>query len=149
MSRYVETLLIFSDSIRSNICNSYTNYGELVVELDLDDNDYNNLLIMEKKIKELHGKGLLADKEIDILNAVSTGQSLHKLEKELELNRITISKIFRAVCNKIAYTLGGEFTNDGYIAYMKKKHNLSGKQIDKLKHIIEGEYRHRTRRYYE
>lgn len=149
MSWYVETLIIFSDSIRSNINSDHAGYGEIIVESNLDDNDFNNLLIVEKKIEDIYKKGLLASRELEIINAVATGQSLSKLESELDLNRITISKIFSAVCEKIAYTLGGEFTDDGYVSYMKHKHNLSDKQIITLKNLIKGAYRHRTRRYYE
>jgi len=141
----VETLLIYKDSVRENIFNG----SGLFVTTDLDDDDYNNLLVVEKKISDLVDDGLIAPKELEIVTAMSTNKSLKNICEELNLSRWTISKIFSTTCEKIAYSLGGVFTDDGYIEYMVNKYNLNTKHINKLETYIKGAYKHKVRRYYE
>lgn len=129
MSWYIKNLIQYADSIRNNI---YTESG-IEVDLDLEDEDYNNLLIVEKKIKDLYESELLSTKELSIIQEVSQGKTFLELESVLDLNRNTIAKVFNLVCDKIAFILGNQFTNEGYLNYMKIKHNLSEEQIESLK----------------
>ena len=142
MSWYVETLILNCEEIRSNI---YKSSGEQI-EADLDDDDYNNLLILESKIKELKNKGFIADKEIDIIKAVSTGRTLTSLEKSLGISREAISKIFYETCEKLSYLLGGQFTDEGYLNYMRTKYKLSEEEIENMEKYMRGIFKHRIRR---
>jgi hypothetical protein len=110
-------------------------------EHDCESDSYNDLLLIEKKIKELEDKNLLTDNEILILNYFSQGYLYEDIEDITGIGRVTISKIFKEVCNKIAYFLGGSFTNEGLINDMIEKYNLTEEQTDKLDKYIYSRYR--------
>ena len=135
MSWYVETLLINSEHIRSEVIRKISEFSDRVY-VDLNGNDYNNLLVLEKTIKDLHKAGNISDREIEVINLVSTSKSLRKLEKENTLARHSLAKVFYSVCEKLAFILGGEFTDEGYLAYIKIKHRLDDKQTEKVREYM-------------
>ena len=134
MSWYVETLLTNREYIRSEIIQR-SETGDKVL-LNLNGNDYNNLLILEKTISDLYDAGNISDREIEVINLVSTAKSLRKLEKENKLARHSLSKAFYTVCEKLAFILGGEFTDEGYLAYIKTKYRLDEKQTDEVREYM-------------
>jgi hypothetical protein len=99
-------------------------------QVDLTGNDYNNLLILEKNICELYKAGNITDREIQLIDKVATGKSFRELEKQDTLARHSLAKIFHTVCEKLAFILGGEFTDEGYLEYLKTKHNLDEGQVE-------------------
>ena len=140
---YVEFLLRNRDQIRSNIYSSYTKDSfEPAYTLDLEDDDDNNLLLVEKQIKSLIKDKKVSSRELKILRLVFKGKNIVDMEKEMGLSRLTISKAFSEVCAKIAYVLGGIFTNEGYIEYMVGKYNLDQAQIDKLIQFMQSNVKH-------
>lgn len=113
---------------------------------DIDSDSYNNILVIERAIKELLEDKLITSLEVQILNIVSEGYTLSDAESILGTSRETISKIFIATCVKIAYYLGGEFTDEGLIEYMESQYNLTGKQIEKLRRFMHGRFKHKLAR---
>jgi len=157
-SWYVESILRSRDIIRSNVFEAPhlvyrpstlvsldATYDDSSYSCNFDDDDYNNLLVIEKKIYELFNKEIITNLELSIINIVGDGKSLASAGQFLDISRATISKIFSNICDRIAYTLGGIFTNDGYLDYMKDKYNLTDIQLDKAKEYIESKYRHTNR----
>jgi len=153
MSWYVEFLLLNREVIRSSIYedNSIKDFidmppGELIDEdididsvvplLKLDDDTYNDLLDVERVYNKLYTDKLLHNSEIESLKYLLISKTLRNASKESGLSRITITNNFRTLCNKIAYSLGGYFTNDGYIEYLVDKYNLNNEQIKKLERYI-------------
>jgi hypothetical protein len=113
---------------------------------DLESDDYNDLLLIEKKIKELKSKQLLTDNEVLVLDYFSQGYLYKDMEEIMGIGRVTIIKIFKEVCQKIAYFLGGSFTDEGEVEEMAIKYNLNDEQIEKLEKFISSRYRHRLSR---
>lgn len=99
--------------------------------------DFNNLIIVEKKIKELYTNDLLSDFDIEIINFVSDGKPLSDARAALDRDRTTISKNFSIICERIAYFLGGSFTDEGLIEELTEKYNLTEKQVAKAYKYLE------------
>lgn len=113
---------------------------------DFESDDYNNLLMIEKKVSELKNKNLLSSIELTIIGLMSEGKTFGDLEKILRMSRVTISKIFIKSCYKISYSLGGIFTDSGYIDYMKEKYKLTEKEVERLEEYIVSKFKHKIMR---
>lgn len=135
MSWYVETLLKNREALHASTIQRVEEYGNRY-QLNLNDNDYNNLLILEKNIESLYKAGNISYREMVLINRVSTGKSFRELEKNGDLTRHSLSKIFHNVCDKLAFILGGEFTDEGYLEYLKNKHKLSESQVEQAREYM-------------
>jgi len=118
----------------------------LHAQSDFESDEYNNLLVVEKKIEELLDKGLLSERELNILNVVASGDLYGDLDESLGLNRRTVYKIFNDICEKISFSIGDVFTDAGYISYMAEKYNLTARQIEKLENFITSNLKHKIMR---
>jgi hypothetical protein len=116
------------------------------IKHDIESDEYNDLLILERQIKVLHAAGMLTDFDVFLLDSIGDGRPLVELERILNLNRLTVSKLFVQLCSRIAYYLGGTFTDDGLIEDMTKKYSLKDEEIETLKKYISGRYRHKLKR---
>ena len=101
-----------------------------------DDDNYNDLLSVEMAIERLKELGLISDFELDVLSLVSSGATFNYITKTLSITNPTLRKIFKKLCDKIAFYLGDYFTDDGYIDYMQKKYNLNDDEVEKITKII-------------
>lgn len=122
MSWLVKRLILDSSIIRSN--------------QDFESDDHMSLLLLEAKIKDLHKKGVLSNKEINLIVAISNYRNYSLAAKYLNINRNTVMMRFNEITNRIAYYLGGYYTDLGYIEYMIDKYNLTQEQQDKLVRLI-------------
>jgi len=116
---------------------------ELEVNPDFESEEYNDLLIIEKKISELKEKGILSPIELRIIDLMSEGKTFKDLEEIVGMSRVTISKIFIKACYKISYSIGDIFTDSGYLEYMKKKYKLTNKEIERLEEYIVSKFKHK------
>ena len=137
MSWRVQNLLLERESLRARSENSAT---------ALEDDDFLDLLLVERKIQDFYRLGLISDFELSIMNYVITNKSYSTLEELLGITRQTISSYFTKMCNKIGYALGGEFTDAGYIEYMRNKYKLDDGQVDLMIGHMNSRYKHTTRR---
>ena len=133
MSWLVENIILDRYAIRDSI---YTEEDDLF-NLNLDSDDYLTLLTVEEKIKELFNKNILTRLDVKVLEGLSEGKTYSELAKELRIYRTTVKTIFRSACEKIAFALGGEFTNEGLISSLVKKHKLNEEQTVSLREFIE------------
>jgi hypothetical protein len=159
-SWYVEFLLRNRAGIRSNIESKVLQdivepKSRYIVSIDeiecieepkytinLEDDVYNDLLIVERKVKELAQAKMLTKKELIILRKILDGKNIADIEDESGISRITVSKIFSALCDRIGYLLGGEFTDEGFLDYMKDKFKLDNEQLETLTGFLGSNKRH-------
>ena len=113
---------------------------------NIESDEFNNLIVVEGKIKELHSSGFLSDIDIWIVDLVSDGRPIRNLEEDVGKNRITISRTFIQICDRIAYFLGGYFTDDGFLESMKINYKLNDTEVDKLKLHMNGKFKHKLMR---
>lgn len=108
---------------------AYQNYN---FESDM----YNDLITVETKLKELIDNGRISKDEIKILNYILSGRTISQIERDEKATRPTILKKFYGVCSRVAFHLGGIFTDDGYLNMIIDKYNLNDKQIEKAKNYM-------------
>jgi AraC-like DNA-binding protein len=130
MSYRVENLLLNREMIRA--------------QENIDSDDFNDLILVEKKLNELIANKSITQKEIKIVNIYLNCLNLEKAQKELGMSRLTISKIFTRVCERVSTYLGYSFTDEGFIEYMTDKYRLNKDEISRLKGFISSKYRHKT-----
>lgn len=110
-------------------------------EQDLE--TYEDLLDVIRAYAVLKKRGLLTEKEIDVLESVPSIMSASRI---LNMYKSTVSRLFQSACFKIGEYLGGYFTNVGYIDYMQEKYKLLPIQVKALKLFMNSEYRFRIMR---
>jgi hypothetical protein len=121
------------------------NSVELKSNQSLDSDDYTNLLIIEKKIYEMYQDKLLSDSDIELIENISDGKPFRNLGNSSK-SALSLAKRFYSLCDRIAYALGGEFTDDGYLEYMKNKYKLNEEQLEKLRKYMKGIYKYKIMR---
>lgn len=110
---------------------------------DLESDEYNNLLVVESKIAELSKGGFLSDVDLWIIDLVSDGRPIRHLETDIGKNRITLSRTFVQICERISYFLGGYFTDDGFLENMKDEYKINDEDISKLREYMTGKFKHK------
>jgi hypothetical protein len=109
-------------------------------EFNPDDDDYNDLFLVEAKIKELAVKGLLSSSDLDIIAYMRNGKDTSESTKG---EKWVLSKKYSEICDRIAFYIGGYFTDDGYIAYIANKYKLDTEQIETLRAFIKSQFKHK------
>jgi hypothetical protein len=126
MSWIIQSLLNNQDSIRETA--------------DIESDQFNDLILVEKAIQKLSSDGLLTESDLAILEFFRNV----KTDKEEERpERHTVSKRYIHICDRIGYYLGGYFTDEGYLTYMCEKYNLTDEQMEILRNFIKSSYRHK------
>lgn len=132
ISWIVENLLLQRHEIRS--------------KHSIEDDIYNDLLVLESKIEQLIREGILDSYEVDVINRVIEAQSLGKVAEDLGISKWLIGKQFHNACSKISFYLGGIYTDVGYAEYMQEKYNLTGEQIQRMIDYTQSLHRYRIKR---
>lgn len=110
--------------------------------INFNDDVYNDLLIVEKKVKEMFLSRQITKKEMRILKRIMLGRNIVDVERDLNISRIWVSKTFSEVCDRIGYLLGGEFTDEGFLEYMKEKYQLQDSQMETMAEFLNSNKRH-------
>jgi hypothetical protein len=110
-------------------------------KINLENDEFTFLRQVEEKIKELHGTEQISDLELEILRMLSAGNSYKEVSEELQISRTSVRKNFDSSCNKIAFSLGGVFTNEGYKEYIAEKYSLTNEQAEKTMELLESNRR--------
>lgn len=126
MSWIIESLLNNQDTIRET--------G------DIDSDEFNDLMLVEKAVETLKKENLLTEDDLSILEFFRT-EVTDKEDSRPE--RHTISKRYSQICDRIAYYLGGYFTDEGYLNYMLRKYKLTEEQIETMRNFMKSSYRHK------
>jgi hypothetical protein len=111
---------------------------------DIESDQFNDLILVEKTIEELSKKGLLSTTDLDIIAEMSGDVSgfLGKPKSQRE----TENKKYSSICDRIAFYMGGYFTDEGYLAYMKTKHRLTEDQVETMRNYIASPFKHKIAR---
>lgn len=119
---------------------------EIKTKSDFESDEYNDLLVVEKKIKDLHEAGIISDQELLLLQYVEDGKPMSDSKEGFGKNRISLSIDFNNLCTKIAFYIGGYFTDEGYVDYMKNKYNLTDEQVNSLLDYMKSKYKNKLLR---
>lgn len=108
---------------------------------DISSDEFNDLLLVEKAISDLRTNGVLDDEDLGVI-ADMTGDTPGFDDKQ-KSQKETETKKYVVICDRIAYYMGGYFTNDGYLSYMKRKYCLSDEQVQVLQNYIKSPFKHK------
>lgn len=134
MSWIVEHLVMSKDSIRSA-------YEDGTV----DEDSYTNSILVEKKIAELYDNNLLSDLDMLVIDAHRSMDKLIYL-KTIFRDRHTISNAFSQICERVAFFLGGYFTDDGFLDNLAKYYRLTKEEKNIVSTYIKSKYKHKLKR---
>lgn len=119
------------------IVQSLLNNREIIrEEADIDSDEFNDLLVVEKAIKELIEQSRLSADDLAILG-------IQEDDISSKLERHTLAKRKEQLCERIAYYLGDYFTDEGYLDEFAKKHRLSSEQVRSLWKYIHSNNKHK------
>jgi hypothetical protein len=153
MSWYVRELLLSGEKIRENLflyASDYYNESSdedlfyedglsMFREYHFDEETYLDLLTVEQKLQELIDSGFITLDENRILNLILTNKTISQIEREESISRPTLIRKFYEICDRIAYHLGGYFTDEGYVVHIGKKYKLNPEEYAKLRKYINEE----------
>ncbi len=111
-------------------------------EANIASEEYNDLLMIEKAIETLFEKKRLTDEDLVILG-VKSGNPISEMTRN---EKATFYKKYAQLCDRLAYYLGGCFTDDGYLNDVQNKYKLDSNQMDLLQKYIKSEYKHKIMR---
>jgi hypothetical protein len=155
-SWYVEFLLKNQNNIRSSIMGSnivglspligiteielefeediFYKFG--AVEFNFEDETYQDLLMIEKTIEELRQAHKISSAEYDIVELIKNNTNIRDIISKLDLDKRTVYGVFSSVCERIAYILGGYYTNEGFLDKICKNRKLTEEQIQKIRNYF-------------
>ena len=131
MSYVVETLLLNKDLIRADV-------------EDLENDEFNNLLQVESQIDSMIRDGLLSVDDRKILYCVLDSPTFEIAAQMAGHHRIFIAEKFKSICDRIGYMLGGIFTDEGYLDYLRKEYGLSEEQLEKAIKYMSSQFRYKV-----
>ncbi len=111
------------------------NWRNIKTTGDIESDEFNDLLILERKIQIMYYSKRISDEEISTINLYRSGQEIK--------NRAKARKTFRDVSTRLGLSLGGKFTDDGYLDYMQNKYKLSPDAAETLRKFITSNWGHR------
>jgi hypothetical protein len=119
---------------------------EIKSKADLESDEYNDLLVIEKKINDLYNAGIISEQEMLLLEYVEDGKPMANSKEGFGKNRISLANDFENLCSKIAFYMGGYFTDDGYANYMCEKYNLTDEQVERMITYMKSKYKNKLLR---
>jgi len=99
---------------------------------EIESDEYTTALSIDMCISDMVKKEVLSPMEQDIIRAVEDGYNYTEVARILQSDRQTISDIFNRVTDRIAYILGGEFSNASFISRVSALRGLEEKDISAL-----------------
>lgn len=127
MSWIIQSLLMDSNIIKE--------------QASVDSDEFDDLVLVEKAIQSLSEMNRLSEDDLKVI-AEFTGDA-SSFPVTTSAQRRSLRKKFIDICNRIAYYLGGSFTDDGYLDYIQEKYGLEDSQVEKLRQYITSAYKHK------
>jgi hypothetical protein len=107
----------------------------------VENDELDDLILVERTIKQLVQRHLLSSDDVKVIEEFTGDDS--SFPNTSSAQRRSLRKKFNEVCNRIAFYLGGSFTDEGYLDYIQEKHNLTDTQVEKLRNYISSAYKHK------
>jgi hypothetical protein len=117
------------------------NHRAIKLKEDLEDDSFNDLLILEKKIKELLDNGFIKKEELDLLKQIINCQNIYILAKEINTDYRTLQVFLNSIISRLSMCLGSVYTDEGMINKICSTHNLTHEEIEKLRDYMSRPYK--------
>jgi hypothetical protein len=117
------------------------NHRAIKLKEDVEDDSFNDLIILEKKIKDLLDSGFIKKGELDLLRQIINCKNIYILAKEINTDYRTLQVFLNSITTKLSMCLGSVFTNEGYLEKICRNNNLTHEEIEKIRNYLEKPYR--------
>ncbi len=104
---------------------------------DIESDQFNNALSVKMTIEGLYKNDQISLFDAQVLNGVASGFSFSEIALMLVADRRRVSNSFKQTCNKIAYKLGDEFTDTGFMYRVAARHAVGAKRESELKEFFD------------
>jgi hypothetical protein len=105
---------------------------------DIDSDEFNYLLIVETEIKKFKEQNIFSEEELSFLDMLFSDRVVDQ-KRFTELSYKVLDKISL----KLSISLGGIFTDVGYLEYMKDKYKLTDEQLHVAEKFMLSRFRNR------
>lgn len=99
------------------------------------------LLTLESKLTELEKRERLSAEELELIEDLKQNKTITQMSKEKGLSRVTTSTKIDSLTEKLSMHLGGIYTDEGYLQYMKNTYDLYDGQVEALRKKIISRYK--------
>jgi hypothetical protein len=121
----------------SQIVEEYVRSLHLILDAgEIESNQYNNALSVKMTIERLLKNGQISSFDLRVLNGIASGFTFSEIALLLVADRRRIANSFKDTCSKIAYTLGDEFTDTGFMYRVAARHAVGEKKEKALKEFF-------------
>ena len=104
---------------------------------DLEDDNFNDLLVLETAIEHLKQIGSLTELEYKVLNTLKEKANIIDVSKELKISKFLTFNTLSSGAKKLEFYLAGSFSDDGMLDSLIEKEHLSEDQVKTLKTFLE------------
>jgi hypothetical protein len=131
----------------SYIVEEYITIANNIIQTQpFDSDEHINLMKIADAIVYLDSINKFVIYESTIINEIFLGSSFSEISRKYKISRYVIRTIFKNGCEKIANYLGGYFTTEGFIEYMREEYKLDDAKIRQLVELTNGRFMHRLKR---
>ncbi|KKN54325.1 hypothetical protein LCGC14_0593030 [marine sediment metagenome] len=104
---------------------------------NIESDQFNNALSVKMTIEKLHENDQISLFDAQVLSGVANGFSFSEIALILVADRKRVSNSFKQTCSKIAYKLGDEFTDTGFMYRIAARHAVGAKRENELKEFFD------------
>ena len=99
---------------------------------DIESDSFNNAIMIKKCIKDMEKRKLLSEFELSILSLVIDGFNFSEIARLLNVDRLRVSATFKNLSDRVAYILGGEFTDAALMERVQELEHVSVREASEL-----------------
>lgn len=104
----------------------------IMEEPDINSDVYNNALIIQKTINDMGKKGLLTDFEKHVIMSIVEGFNFSEIARSQNVDRQRVSNTYKEVTDRIAFILGGEFTDAALMEHARGIEEISEQDVSEI-----------------
>ena len=103
---------------------------------DIESDQFNNALSIKNTVAMLRERGNVSDFDLRVLHGIASGFNFSEIAILFGADRKRVSKSFRSSCRKLAFILGDEFTDTGFMYGIAARHAIGSKEKDELREFF-------------
>lgn len=103
---------------------------------DIEGECYNNALSIKTLVTRQYDSGRISKFDMDVLASVSKGFSYFEVAQSLGADRKRVSDSFKRTCAKVAFLLGGDFTDTGFMYNTASKYIENERDEETVEHFF-------------
>jgi predicted metalloprotease with PDZ domain len=103
---------------------------------DIEGECYNNALSIKNLVEKEHNSGRISRFDLDVLGSISRGFSYFEVAQSLNADRKRVADSFKKTCSKVAFLLGGDFTDAGFMYNEASKYVENEKDEEIVEHFF-------------